>query len=344
MQKVTNCRIVEQETNYSRVYLQHKFLNSMLQLRALSFAYSNRFSLSGIDFTLESGKHLAVIGESGCGKSTLLRLIYGLHDLADGQIFWQNQEVLGPKFHLIPGMSYMKFLAQDFDLMPYTTVAENVGAFLSNAHKAQKNDRIATLLETVEMLEFAHVKVKNLSGGEMQRVAIAKVLALEPELLLLDEPFSHIDNFRKNSLRRKLFAYLKAQGISCVFATHDVQDILGFADEVLVLKDGQKVAYDTPSHLFNNPLDFYTASLFGEVNALPSSWFESADNTELRLIYPHQLRVEQDGPIAVEVMAHYFQGTHYLIESRCNEINVFFTHTEALANGLQLNLTLCNGA
>ena len=316
----------------------------MLQLRALSFAYSNRFSLSGIDFTLESGKHLAVIGESGCGKSTLLRLIYGLHDLADGQIFWKNQEVLGPKYHLIPGMSYMKFLAQDFDLMPYTTVAENVGSFLSNTNKAQKNARISTLLETVEMTEFAHEKVKNLSGGQMQRVAIAKVLALEPELLLLDEPFSHIDNFRKNSLRRKLFAYLKTQGICCVFATHDVQDILGFADEVLVLKNGQKVAHDTPSQLFKNPLDFYTASLFGEVNALPSNWFEASANSELRLIYPHQLRVEQDGPIAVEVVAHYFQGTHFLIESRCGDWVVFFKHSESLTSGLQFNLALCNGA
>ncbi len=316
----------------------------MLQLRALSFSYSNRFSLSGLDFTLESGKHLAVIGESGCGKSTLLKLIYGLHDLNQGQIFWKNQEVLGPKYHLIPGMPYMKFLAQDFDLMPFTTVAENVGSFLSNTNKEQKNARISTLLETVEMTEFAHEKVKNLSGGQMQRVAIAKVLALEPELLLLDEPFSHIDNFRKNSLRRKLFAYLKAQGISCVFATHDVQDILGFADEVLVLKNGHKVAHDTPSNLFNQPPNFYTASLFGEVNALPRNWFEDSKNDNLQLIYPHQLRVDPFGPLAVEVVHAFFQGTHFLIESRSGDWVVFFKHSESLTSGLQLNLALCNGA
>jgi ABC-type sulfate/molybdate transport systems ATPase subunit len=317
---------------------------TMLTVKNLSFSYSKTTTLDALSFGLESGKHLAVIGESGCGKSTLLKLIYGLHDLDEGQIFWQNQEVLGPKNNLIPGMSYMKYLAQDFDLMPYTTVAENVGAFLSNMYKEQKNARITSLLETVEMAEYAHEKVKNLSGGQMQRVAIAKVLALEPELLLLDEPFSHIDNFRKNSLRRKLFAYLKEQGISCVFATHDVQDILGFADEVLVLKEGQIVAHDTPYTLFNHPLDFYTASLFGEVNALPSNWFESTANSEIRLIYPHQLVVDPSGPFAVEVVAHYFQGTHYLIESRCKDISIFFVHTAALTNGLQLNLALRNGA
>ena len=316
----------------------------MLHVHQLFFSYLQKPTLQQLSFSVEKGQNLAVIGESGCGKSTLLKLIYGLHDLDSGQIFWQNQEVLGPKFHLIPGMSYMKFLAQDFDLMPFTTVAENVGAFLSNAHKAKKNDRIATLLETVEMTEFAHEKVKNLSGGQMQRVALAKVLALEPELLLLDEPFSHIDNFRKNSLRRKLFAYLKTQGISCVFATHDVQDILGFADAALVLKDGQQIAHASAQDLYNQPPNFYTASLFGDVNAIPCNWFEKSANTDLRLIYPHQLYVDPAGPLAVEVVNTFFQGTHFLIESRCGDLAIFFTHPEVLANGLQLNLALCNGA
>jgi ABC-type dipeptide/oligopeptide/nickel transport system ATPase component len=237
-------------------------------------------------------------------------------------------------------MPYMKFLAQDFDLMPYTTVAENVGAFLSNIYKEQKNARITSLLETVEMAEFAHEKVKNLSGGQMQRVAIAKVLALEPELLLLDEPFSHIDNFRKNSLRRRLFAYLKIQGISCVFATHDVHDILGFADEVLVLKDGQQVALGQPLDVFQNPPNFYTASLFGEVNALPENWFDTRGSSNMKLIYPHQLAVVTSGQIQAEVVGHYYQGTHYLIESRCQEQRLFFMHPHAIAIGVQVELAL----
>ena len=98
----------------------------MLQVKNVSFSYTDSITLNNIDFSLEKGINLAVIGESGCGKSTLLKLIYGLYDLDKGSIFWNNVEVLGPKFNLIPGMDFMKYLAQDFDLMPFITVAENI--------------------------------------------------------------------------------------------------------------------------------------------------------------------------------------------------------------------------
>src|SRR5690606_26315476 len=181
-------------------------------------------------FSLQKGNNLAIIGESGCGKSTILKLIYGLYDLNQGSIFWNDIQVLGPKFNLIPGMEFMKYLAQDFDLMPFITVAENIGKYLSNFYPEEKKQRIEELLELVEMTAFRDIKAKYLSGGQMQRVALARVLALEPEVLLLDEPFSHIDNFRKNSLRRNLFAYLKQKNITTLVATHDSTDVLSFAD------------------------------------------------------------------------------------------------------------------
>ena len=135
--------------------------------------------------------------------------MYGLYDLDNGEIHYEDKQILGPKYNLIPGEDYIKYLAQDFDLMPYITVEENVGKFLSNIYKNEKKARVQELLAMVEMTEFAKVKAKYLSGGQQQRVALARVLALKPEILLLDEPFSQIDSFRKNSPRRNLFNYFK---------------------------------------------------------------------------------------------------------------------------------------
>ena len=298
----------------------------MLTVRDISFSYNDTPNLNSISFSLTKGKNLALIGESGCGKSTLLKLIYGLHDLDEGQIFWNDIEVLGPKFHLIPGMPFMKYLAQDFDLMPFITVAENVGKYLSNFFPEEKKARIAELLEIVEMTEYANIKAKFLSGGQMQRVALARVLALEPEVLLLDEPFSHIDNFRKNSLRRKLFGYLKEKEITCIVATHDSTDVLAFADEVAIIKDGKIIESGIPKFIYDNPRDKYVASLFGDVN-------EVEIKGELKFVYPHQLKLTLYSDLKVEIVNSYFRGSHYLMEAKFGNQTLFFENDAILENG-----------
>lgn len=297
----------------------------MLSVQNITFSYDEIPNLHAISLQLSKGKNLALIGESGCGKSTLLKLIYGLYDLDEGRIFWNDIEVLGPKYHLIPGMPFMKYLAQDFDLMPYITVAENVGKYLSNFYPEEKKARIAELLEIVEMTEYANVKAKFLSGGQMQRVALARVLALEPEILLLDEPFSHIDNFRKNSLRRKLFGYLKEKGITCIVATHDSTDVLSFADEVAIIKDGEIIESGIPKFIYDNPRDKYVASLFGDVN-------EIEINGELRFVYPHKLKVVMNSDLKVEIVNSYFRGSHYLIEAKYGNRILFFENDAILEN------------
>ena len=307
----------------------------MLAVKNISFSYDNQPNLHSISFGLTKGKNLALIGESGCGKSTLLKLIYGLYDLEEGQIFWNETEVLGPKFHLIPGMPFMKYLAQDFDLMPFITVAENVGKYLSNFFPEEKQSRIAELLEIVEMTQYADVKAKLLSGGQMQRVALARVLALEPEVILLDEPFSHIDNFRKNSLRRKLFAYLKEQNITCIVATHDSTDVLAFADEVAIMREGKIIESGIPKFIYENPKDNYVASLFGDVNEIEISG-------KLQFVYPHQLKVSMSSDLKVEVVNSYFRGSHYLIEAKFGNQILFFENVSEIETGKDVYLELSN--
>ena len=303
----------------------------MLKVENISFSYQEKPILNSISFELEKGENLAVIGESGCGKSTLLKLIYGLYDLDEGHILWNGTAVFGPKYNLIPGMDFVKYLAQDFDLMPFITVSENVGKYLSNIYPQRKKERITELLEIVEMTDYATVKAKNLSGGQMQRVALARVLALEPKIVLLDEPFSHIDNFRKNSLRRKLFSYLKEKQITTIFATHDSSDVLSFADSVLVLKDGKIIEDGKPKTIYDNPKNKYIASLFGDVN-------EIAIDGKIALVYPHQLLVVEKSHLKVTVVNSFLVGSHYLIEANHNNSNIFFESENELSLGKEIYL------
>ena len=305
----------------------------MLQVHIPSFSYKEKIILQNLTFTLDEGQQLAIIGESGCGKSTLLKLIYGLYDCDKGNLSWKSEPILGPKFHLIPGMPFMKYLAQDFDLMPFISVGENVGKFLSNFYPKEKQNRIDELLNLVEMSEFKHIKAKFLSGGQMQRVALARVLAQEPEVLLLDEPFSHIDNFRKNKLRRKIFQYLKEKQITTLVASHDINDVLSFSDEVIVLKDTTILEKATPFELYNHPKYPYTAALFGEVN-------EIEINGKMQSIYPNQLQIVEKSDIQVEVVSSYFKGKYYLIEAKFENQFVFFESENNLVEKSTIYLTL----
>ena len=301
----------------------------MLQVKNISFGYEKSFVLKNIDFSVNKGQNLSVIGESGSGKSTLLRLIYGEYDLNQGEILWNNTKILGPKFNLVIGYDFMKHVTQEFDLMPFTSVEENIGKHLSNFFPAEKKERVTELLEVVELTLFSKIKVKNLSGGQKQRVALARALAKQPEIILLDEPFSHIDNFKKQSLRRNLFKYLKEKNITCIVATHDKDDVLGFTDKMIVLGDSKIIANDIPEHLYKNPKTPLIASFFGEFNLIDD-----------KIVYSHQLKMVEKSNLKAVVNHSYFKGYYYLIEANLNGEKVFFEHSKSIKKGVAVFLSV----
>ncbi len=313
----------------------------MLELKNISFAYHENNAIENLSFSVSKGQNITIIGESGCGKSTLLKLIYGYYDLKEGEISYNLKPILGPKFNLIPGEEFIKYMAQDFDLMPYISVSENVGKHLSNVDLEKKKKRISELLEMVEMTEFADVKAQFLSGGQQQRVALAKVLALEPEVLLLDEPFSQIDTFRKNSLRRNLFKYLKSKQITCLIATHDGSDALSFSDETIVLQNGKIIAKENPQILFENPKSKYVASLFSEVNEIPAYLlYDENLSSDLKLVYPFQLKIVEFSKLKVIVKDNYFRGNFYLIKAKYEFGILFFESKFFIETNTEIYLTL----
>lgn len=320
--------------------LQHP----MLRIEQLTFSYGAHLVLQDIDLRIQRREHVAIVGESGCGKSTLLKIIYGLMDLEQGKLFWEDQPILGPAYHLVPGMPYMKYLSQDFDLMPFISVRENIGQYLSVFYPNELKKRTDELLQLIELEAFADRKVKTLSGGQQQRVALARVIAQRPEILLLDEPFSHIDNFLKNSLRRNVFEYLKENGVTCIVATHDFQDVLPFADRAVVLKDHSILVSGPPMELYKNPKELYVASLFGEANKISIDILKSyADTKRQIIVYAHEFRISPSSGIPVTVRKSYAMGGHYLTKGELTSGEAVFFHAPApMAQGedVYLNVSL----
>lgn len=312
----------------------------MLEVKNISFRYAKKPVLQNLSFEIEKGEVISIIGASGCGKSTLLQAVYGLHHTS-GTISWNKNLLRGPHYNLVPGESFMKYLAQNFDLMPSLSAADNVGKYLSNAYPRKKQERIDQLLELVEMYEFRDIKARFLSGGQQQRIALARVLANPPEILLLDEPFSHIDSFRKNKLRRKLFQHFKKEKVCVLIATHDTVDALSFADRCFVMSEGKIISEGDPEQLYQNPKSKYVASLFGEVNHLPSRLFSKENQPEKHvLIYPHEFLITKKAGIEGIVETIYFRGSSYLAEIRVEEQTVLVEMPSKPHKGQKLILSV----
>ncbi|MDQ8053910.1 MAG: ABC transporter ATP-binding protein [Pedobacter sp.] len=224
---------------------------------------SQSSGISQVSFSIRRGDIVAIIGESGSGKSTLLKCMYGLVAPDSGEVHFAGKRVLGPHEQLIPGHTEMKMVTQDFSLNIYAKVYDNIAAMLSNTNVAIKLQRT---LEVMEQLHIGHLKdkkISELSGGEQQRVAIAKALVSNIQVLLLDEPFSQVDSLLKNQLRADIRRLAKETGLTVVLVSHDPTDGLFLADQLLILKDGILLQNDHPTQVYEHPVNLYTAKILG---------------------------------------------------------------------------------
>lgn len=291
----------------------------MLEIKQINFSFEElKPILKSISFSVGQGNIVSILGESGSGKSTLLKLIYGLEDAVSGEIFYENEKVTGPKFNLVPGNPKMKFVPQEFDLLDPITVAENVGKYLSNFDLPLKSENIIKALKVVKMEEFASAFPSQLSGGQRQRVSIARALATQSKILLLDEPYSHLDQALKFEIRKNIWNWAKETNCTVILTTHDVNDALGFSDKIIILKNGEIIQIDSPENLRNNPVNEYVASLLGENSILNPQEMQELFQIEIpqnqqAIIYPEEVSENESGQ-EFQILDVRFRGRDYLIE------------------------------
>ena len=311
----------------------------LLTVRNLYFGYSSVNPLfRNLNLSVEKGRIIALAGESGCGKSTLLNIIYGLIDWQSGEIFLEDEKLYGPKGNIVPGEKGLKLVSQHYDLMPYLTVAENVGKFISNINLAEKRKKVQELLEVVGLENYANVLPKNLSGGQQQRVAIARALSVMPKLLLLDEPFSNLDYSRKMELREKLFNYVKEHELSVIISTHEIQEILPWIDQIVVLQEGRLIQNDSAEETFKNPYNSYVAKLLGEVNTITDE-----QKYQLQIsrnhFFPHQIILDENGKEAT-VSDSRFAGNHFWNRIFINNIPLVMYSSQKLEGNIKVQFEL----
>ena len=217
--------------------------------------------LQGISFSQQRGQKLAVAGATGSGKSSLLKVIAGLLQPDEGTVLFEGRRVLGPAETLVAGHPGIAYLSQHFELWNNY----RVGDILSYDMELEDGEA-RELFEICRIDQLLRRKTDQLSGGERQRIALAKLLTRPPKLLLLDEPFSNLDRMHKEILRSVIGDILDRYGMTCILISHDPPDVMSWADEVVVLKEGRLVQKATPERVYRQPVDEYAAGLFGKYN------------------------------------------------------------------------------
>lgn len=234
-----------------------------LQVSGISRKEDNEITLHPTSFTQKQFHKIAIAGETGSGKSSLLKIIAGLMQPETGEVRFEGKRILGPAEKLIPGHPGIVYLSQQFELPNYLTV-EQVLEY-ANLLPDEESDK---LYEVCHIKHLVKRRTDHLSGGEKQRIALAKLLVTSPKLLLLDEPFSNLDMIHKATLKKVIHDLGEKLNITCLLVSHDPLDTLSWADELLVMKDGSIVQQGTPLKIYTQPADAYVAGLFGKYNLI----------------------------------------------------------------------------
>ena len=293
---------------------------SMIRLDGVSKRFGEVVAVDDASLCVERGEVVALLGPSGCGKTTLLRLIAGFEHPDGGTVEVAGRNAAGPGTWVPPEQRRVGMVFQDYALFPHLDVAANVGFGLPRRTRA---GRVAALLSVVGLDDLGRRYPHELSGGQQQRVALARALAPSPELVLLDEPWSNVDPFLRETLRAEVSEIIRPLGVTVLLVTHDREEAFSVADRIALMRDGTIVQEGTSEEIYFSPVSRWAAEFVGAANVLsgrveggliqtpvgafPANGASALDATQV-LVRPELLELEPDPAGAAQVVGREFRG------------------------------------
>ena len=279
-----------------------------LEVKNLSRSFGNLTVVDKISFQIFSGQVTCLLGPSGCGKSTTLRMIAGVEKPSSGQIFVDEELTSNAYFQVPPEARSIGLMFQDFALFPHLNVQQNVYFGLAGS-KEFKEKRSLDLLERVGLAHLAFNYPHSLSGGEQQRIALIRALAPQPKIMLMDEPFSGLDDRLRDEVRDETFNLLRSEDAAVLMVTHDPQEAMKVADEIALMRDGKILQRGAPYNIYNAPVDLKALQFFSDANSIQATLKGSladtpfgqffapglADGTDIDIVFrPQHIRIDFD--------------------------------------------------
>ena len=317
--------------------------NLLIQIKNITKSFGQKKVLDHISGTVKQGALISLVGMSGSGKTTLLKIIAGLIESDTGSIYLNNKKLQGPKEQLIAGHEEIKLVFQDYALKPNMSVEENLNYALLGYGEIYKKNRVEQLIEICGLESLRPQHPQELSGGQKQRVAFARALANEPEVILMDEPFSNLDPLTKQSLLIETKSLAKKTDTTVILVTHDTRDAMEIADEIWVLQKGAIAQKGKPHEVYQHPKSPQIARLFGIINLLSESQSHELLNVNYSTgIWIENVKITPKGMIKGYVKEVIFNGgNHKLLISIHQDLELMaFDDIKAYRTGDSIQLTL----
>lgn len=232
-----------------------------IAINNLAKTYENIKAVDNLSITIEQGEFVTILGPSGCGKSTLLFAISGILEPTKGEIYFNDTKINDVSIE----DRNIGMVFQNYSLYPHMTIAENLmfPLKMKGIKKKQALEKAKEISKLIHVEELLNRKPKELSGGQQQRVAIGRAIIKDPEVLLMDEPFSNLDEALRLEMREEIKSLQKKTGITTLFVTHDQEEALSISDKILLMNQGKCIQYSTPKELYDNPNSIFSASFIG---------------------------------------------------------------------------------